>query len=304
MTPLVSVIIPTYNRWPVVAEAVESVLGQSFGSYELIVVDDGSEDGTLDGLRAYGSGVLAVSKPRRGVASARNLGASHSSGRYLAFLDSDDLWRPAKLKVQADYMESHPEVQICQTEEIWLRNGARVNPGKRHRKPSGDIFRASLDLCLVSPSAVMMTRDLLRRVGGFDESLPVCEDYDLWLRIAQDTPVPLIGEPLVIKRGGHADQLSRSTWGMDRFRAQALAKLLRSGIQGQKRIWVLEALKAKVAVLCLGARKRGKEEEALGYECLLAEFFRPDEDHDGRDSELRQDQGVPPADPGAVARAG
>lgn len=272
MSSLVSVIIPTYNRWPMVREAVESVLGQSLKGSELIVVDDGSGDGTVEGLRRYGSALRLLCQSRRGVAAARNLGVRSCSGRYLAFLDSDDLWRPAKLEVQLSFMESRPEAQICQTEEVWMRRGSRVNPKKRHRKPSGDIFRPSLELCLVSPSAVMMTRELFDRAGGFDESLPVCEDYDLWLRVALAAPVHLISEPLVVKRGGREDQLSRSVWGMDRFRILALHKLLRAGLSGERRRWVLEVLAKKVAILAQGARKRGREEEAEGYEKVLSDF--------------------------------
>ena len=267
---LVSVIIPTFNRWAMVCDAVESVLRQSHKTYELIVVDDGSQDGTIEKLRRYGSRVNLLFQPRRGVAAARNLGVRCSRGRYLAFLDSDDLWLSRKLETQIAFMEQNPGVQICQTEEIWVRNGERVNPKKRHHKPSGDIFRASLDLCLVSPSAVMMTRELFMRLGGFDEAFDVCEDYDLWLRIAVDTPVPLISEPLVVKRGGHEDQLSRSTWGLDRFRVLALEKLLRSGLRGEKRRWALEALAGKVTILAQGARKRGKVSEALVYQRILA----------------------------------
>ena len=193
MAPLVRVVIPTHNRWPMVCDAVGSVLAQSYRDFELIVVDDGSEDGTAEKLAAkYGSAVRVVWQPRRGVAAARNLGAKCSCGSYLAFLDSDDLWQPRKLEVQMAFMRAHADRQICQTEEIWIRNGVRVKPKKRHRKPSGDLFRASLDLCLVSPSAALMTRELFERVGGFDDSFPVCEDYDLWLRIALDHPVYLI----------------------------------------------------------------------------------------------------------------
>lgn len=275
MTPLVSVVIPTHNRWPMLCDAIGSVLGQSYEGFEVIVVDDGSQDKTLENLKRYGLPLRVISQSRRGVAAARNLGARRSRGKYLAFLDSDDLWRPRKLEVQVAFMEERPGLQICQTEEIWIRRGVRVNPKSRHHKPSGDIFRASLDLCLVSPSAVMMTRELFERVGGFDESFTVCEDYDLWLRVAVDNPVPLIPAPLVVKRGGHEDQLSRSTWGLDRFRVLALQKLLRSGIQGEKRRWVLEALARKVAILTQGARKRGKEDEAATYEAIMAQFSDP-----------------------------
>ena len=287
MMPSVSVIIPTYNRRPLVREAVESVLAQSYRGFELIVVDDGSEDGTVRELSACGPGITVIPQARRGAASARNLGVRSSRGKYLAFLDSDDLWKPRKLEIQAAFLDSHPELEICQTEEVWLRNGRRVNPRKRHRKPSGDIFRPSLELCLVSPSAVMMTRGLFELLGGFDESFPVCEDYDLWLRVSRDYPVPLIPDPLTIKRGGHPDQLSRSTWGMDRFRVRALEKLLRSGVAGEKRSWVIEAMAGKIAVLAGGARRRGRESEALEYERLAAEFTR-ERDHVGpTDSGLR-----------------
>ncbi|MDE0029440.1 MAG: glycosyltransferase family A protein [Deltaproteobacteria bacterium] len=263
---LVSVIIPTHDRWPMLGEAVESVLVQTADNFELIVVDDGSTDDTACRLRDYGVRLTVLTQSRRGVAAARNHGASRASGGYLAFLDSDDLWHPHKLERQLSFMERHPEVEICQTDEIWIRNGVRVNPRNKHRKPSGDIFRASLDLCLVSPSAVMMRRDLFERVGGFDESLPVCEDYDLWLRIARDTEIPLIPEALVTKRGGHADQLSRSTWGFDRFRVTSIANLIESGLDAEKTGWALEALAKKVTILAKGFRKRGNEAMARDYE--------------------------------------
>lgn len=274
MPPAVSVVIPTYNRWPMIREAVESVLAQSFRDFELIVVDDGSSDGTAAKLEALGRDVRIIVQSRRGVSAARNEGAREARGRYLAFLDSDDLWLPEKLAVQYAFMGAHPEIQICQTEEVWIRYGVRVNPKAKHRKPSGDIFRPSLELCLVSPSAVMMTKEFAAETGGFDETFLVCEDYDLWLRIAADHRVPLIPAPLVVKRGGHVDQLSRSMWGMDRYRVAALQKLLRSGIAGEKRQWVIEALRRKVAVLAGGAKKRGRSQEGVAYEALVMEFDR------------------------------
>ncbi len=263
---LVSVVIPTYDRWPVVGEAVESVLAQSFDDYELIVVDDGSTEETGDRLRQYGERLTVLTQRRGGVSAARNLGACRALGKYLAFLDSDDLWHPRKLQRQLDFMERNPEVEICQTDEIWIRNGTRVNPRNRHRKPSGDVFRASLELCLVSPSAVMMRRELFERVGGFDESLPVCEDYDLWLRIARDTEIPLIPEALVTKRGGHADQLSRATWGLDRFRVLSIANLIEAGLDPERAGWALDAMAKKVTILAQGFRKRGNEAMARAYE--------------------------------------
>ncbi|MGH7852434.1 MAG: glycosyltransferase family 2 protein [Candidatus Binatia bacterium] len=290
MPPVVSVIIPTFNRWPMVGEAVESVLSQSFADFELIVVDDGSTDGTTSELARLGSRVRILSTPRRGVSAARNAGVGRSEGRYIAFLDSDDLWRPGKLARQTAFMDARPDVQICQTEEIWIRNGVRVNPKAVHRKPSGDVFLRSLDLCLVSPSAVMMRRELFQRHGGFDETFPVCEDYDLWLRIAAELPIPLIPAALVVKRGGHADQLSHSMWGMDRYRVLALQKLLRSGLAGNRGAAVIEVLRRKVGVLANGASKRGKLRDAANFEAILAEFHLERTDGGERDSRLREQQ--------------
>lgn len=301
MAPLVSVIIPTYNRWPMLGQAIESVLKQSYQGFELIVVDDGSDDQTAVELMRYGSEIRLISQARRGVAAARNFGVRSCRGGYLAFLDSDDLWKRKKLEIQVAFMAAH-EIQICQTEEVWIRRGVRVNPKKRHRKPSGDIFRSSLDLCLVSPSAVMMTRELFERVGGFDEALTICEDYDLWLRVALDTPVHLIPEPLVLKRGGHPDQLSHSTWGLDRFRALALKKLLDAGLQGEKRKWAIEALANKVAILTRGARKRKKEYEALIYDSLLSEFIEEIIHDRSADPRLQPGKGVSQPNAGALAQ--
>ena len=299
--PAVSVIIPTYNRWPMVADAIESVLAQSYSSFEVIVVDDGSTDGTRDQLSKFGSKIRLIAQQRRGVAAARNLGVGVAKAGYIAFLDSDDLWLPKKLEIQAAFMNAKG-VEICQTEEIWIRNGVRVNPKAKHQKPSGDIFRRSLELCLVSPSAVMMTKALFEETGGFDESFPVCEDYDLWLRVSVASPVSLIPAPLVVKCGGHADQLSRSTWGMDRYRIAALEKLLQSGLSGEKHAWVMDALRRKVAILSRGARRRGKEGEADAYEAVLPRLPGENRDVGRADSGVCKRQRISSADAATVVR--
>jgi glycosyltransferase involved in cell wall biosynthesis len=243
-------------------------------------------------LSRYGASLRLRSQTRRGVSAARNFGARVARGRFLAFLDSDDLWQPKKLQVQTGYMLRHPTVEICQTEEIWTRHGVRVNPRAVHRKPSGDIFLRSLELCLVSPSAVMVTRALFHEAGGFDEALPVCEDYDLWLRLGVDHLFGLVPEPLVIKRGGRDDQLSHSVWGMDRYRIIALQKLLRSPISGARRAAALAAMRRKIAILAQGARKRDRERDARDYEALLEEFDAEKSNDRYGDLRLRQGEGV------------
>lgn len=271
-SPRVSVIIPTYNRAWCLPEAIDAVLGQTCQDFELIVVDDGSRDETPAVVSAYGPAVRLLTQTNRGVSAARNLGVRASRGRLLAFLDSDDLWLPDKLARQAALFDTHPEALICQTEETWIRRGVRVNPRHRHRKPSGWIFEASLDLCLVSPSAVMMRRELFKTVGFFDETLPACEDYDLWLRVSARYPVHLIDAPLVVKRGGHADQLSRQH-SLDRYRIQSLAKLLASGTLSTSQTRAAAAmLRKKCRIYAAGCRKRGKIEAAEACEALAAAY--------------------------------
>lgn len=292
MKPRVSVVIPAFNRWRLLAEAIDSVLAQSYRDFELIVVDDGSTDATASELAKLASRLQFFVTERRGVSAARNLGVSQSRGHYIAFLDSDDLWLNSKLERQTRFMDEHPEFHICQTDEIWIRNGVRVNPSAVHQKPSGDIFSRSLKLCLVSPSAVMMTKALFERTGGFDEAFPVCEDYDLWLRISAQHQVPLIPDRLTIKRGGHADQLSRSIWGMDRYRILALQKILRSNLSRSQEAAVLKMLRHKVTIVAAGARKRGREQEAQNLEAIVAELEQEKLNGRQRDPGIREPEGI------------
>ncbi len=265
MAPLVSIIIPTYNRGWILKEAIDSVLSQKFQDFELIVVDDGSTDNTGDILREYQKDIIVIRQKNSGVSAARNKGIYRASGSLVAFLDSDDLWLPEKLSVQVAFFNANPDAVICQTEEIWIRNGVRVNPKKRHKKPSGMIFEQSLILCLVSPSAVMIRRSLFDIVGLFDESLPACEDYDLWLRISYKYPVYLIDTPLIIKRGGHEDQLSRNP-GLDCYRILSLKKMIESSLLStEQNKAAVKILKEKCLIYAGGCLKRGREEEALYY---------------------------------------
>jgi glycosyltransferase involved in cell wall biosynthesis len=268
----VSVIIPTYNRGWIIKEAIDSVLAQDYTEFELIVVDDGSADHTSDVLDSYRNVIKVLSQKNKGVSAARNRGIAEASGKFIAFLDSDDLWLPQKLSVQIEFFNQTPDALICQTEEVWIRNGLRVNPRKRHKKSSGMIFKPSLELCLVSPSAVMIQRSLFDRVGKFDETLPACEDYDLWLRTSCRFPVHLIDAPLIIKRGGHGDQLS-SRSGLDKFRIKAIEKIINSGLlSDDQRRAAVNILEKKCDIYAAGCRKRGRTEEAKYYESLSNKY--------------------------------
>lgn len=224
--PLITAIIPTFNRADCLKGAIKSVVEQSFTNWELIVVDDGSSDSTEEIVRFFNDDrIHYIEQENRGVSAARNTGIKKACGDFIAFLDSDDRWEPRKLEVQKNFFDSNPGVYICQTEEVWVRNGVRVNPKKKHAKPSGWIFKECLPLCCVSPSAVMMRRDVFETVGMFDESLPACEDYDLWLRASLHYEVVTLPDQLTIKIGGHDDQLSRQPC-LDVYRIKSLKKLL------------------------------------------------------------------------------
>ena len=248
------------------------MLDQDYANLELIVVDDGSTDDTKGLLSRFGDRITVIRQANRGVSAARNAGIRAASGELIALLDSDDTWLPGKVTAQVAFFSNHPDALVCQTEEIWIRNGVRVNPGKRHRKEAGMIFERSLALCLVSPSAVMMRKSLLDEVGLFDETLPACEDYDLWLRIAWKHPIHLIDRPLIVKRGGHDDQLSRMPE-LDKYRIQSIARLLDSGVLSPGQDDAARAmLTTKCAIYAKGCRKRGRIEEAERYEQLAGRY--------------------------------
>ena len=272
-SPKISVIVPTYNRAYQLKETLCSVLTQTYQDFELIVVDDGSIDDTSKVVKAFPRVKYLALKENYGVSIARNEGLAFAKGKYICFLDSDDLWDQKKLKIQFCWMEDNTDCQVCYTDEIWIRNGVRVNQMNIHRKYSGDIYLHCLPLCIVSPSSAMLRIGLFDEIGDFDESLPACEDYDLWLRISMKYEFELINEPLIIKKGGHADQLSKKYWGMDRFRVVALKKLLDSNLlEGERLRLTRSELARKCSVLIKGFVKRGKKEEELHYRTIIEKY--------------------------------
>ena len=271
--PLVSVIIPTHNRAPMLGEAINSVLKQTFRDFELIIVDDGSTDNSKAVVQTTAPTAKYIYQENKGVSAARNAGIQLAQGNYLAFLDSDDLWKKNKLSIQMQQILADPVIKICYTNEVWFRNGRHLNQKKKHQKYSGWILEKMLTLCLISASSVVIAREVFQTVGLFDEHLIVCEDYDLWLRIAVRYPVTFIDQTLIIKRGGHPDQLSHRYWGMDRFRVKALEKLLLNpDLKVDQKPAVLKTLIEKCHIIALGALKRGYETRAEHYQALVQTY--------------------------------
>ena len=271
--PRVSIIIPTRNRASFLCEAIESVLRQTYRDFELIVVDDGSTDVTPYLSDRWRGQIRWIRQAHAGVSRARNVGIQRSRGRYLSFLDSDDLWVADKLETQVRFLDANPHYPVCYTDEVWIRRGRRVNPKRSHRKYSGWIFEQCLPLCIISPSSVMMRREVLDTVGLFDETLPVCEDYDLWLRVTSRFPVFFLEKKLIIKRGGHADQLSNRSWGNDRYRVRALEKqLLPNRLTPPERRAALEMIQRKCLILAGGFLRRGKMDQGQRYKTLAEKY--------------------------------
>ena len=269
--PKITAILPTWNRAEWLEKSIQSVLDQTFGDFELVVVDDASTDSTAEIIERYSGKIRTiVFSENRGVSAARNAAIKNSDSEWIAFLDSDDFWHPDKLQKQIAQTKMRPACPLHFTDEIWIRNGVRVNPKKKHQKKEGWIFQPSLALCLMAPSTVILRRELFEVHGLFDENLPVCEDYDLWLRLTAQHPVALLDEKLMTRHGGHADQLSRSDWGIDRYRVQSIQKILNTeSLRPEDRTAAMRMLIEKCGILAKGFRKRGNLKEVEKYEKII-----------------------------------
>ena len=269
----VSVVIPTFDRAELVCRALRSVYQQTLPPDEVLVVDDGSTDDTAARVEREFPQARVIRQDNMGVSAARNRGIEEAQGRWIALLDSDDEWKREKLERQLAQLVSQPHA-VCHCDEVWIRNGERVNQRRRHAKRGGRIYMDCLELCAISPSAVVIERSAFAKAGMFDEAFPVCEDYELWLRLTARFPVLLVDQPLVVKYGGHADQLSRSRGGMDRFRVRALAKAWREldHLSVDERCRTLEVLIGKLEVLIGGARKRDRVDLLRQFEPQVPHF--------------------------------
>jgi glycosyltransferase involved in cell wall biosynthesis len=268
----ISVVIPSYNRAHTLQRALKSVLNQTSPADEIIVVDDGSTDHSATLMQQFPT-IKLIQQENKGVSAARNTGIRATTHEWIALLDSDDEWLADKLISIRQSQHDHPEIKLFHSNEIWIRNGVRVNPMNKHNKYGGDIFHYCLPLCVISPSAVVLHRSLFDQCGLFNENLPACEDYDLWLRICHQYPVVYLPQALIKKYGGHDDQLSRRYWGMDRFRIQSLHELMQlKTLNTVQRQQTQDTLVKKLKILIKGAIKHNNQQILDQFQPLLEQY--------------------------------
>ncbi len=265
----ISVVIPSHNRGHSLDRALQSVYAQTSAVDEVILVDDGSSDGSAARAETQFPGLVVIQQSQRGVSAARNRGILAARHDWIALLDSDDSWQPEKIETIRKAAARHADFVLYHSDEIWIRNGVRVNPMHKHRKHGGWIFKQCLPLCAISPSTTVIRRETLLELGMFDEDLPACEDYDLWLRLCHRFPVYFVEQPLVTRYGGHDDQLSRQYPLMDRFRVRSLHRLLESETLRDDDFSAARAmLLEKLEILLRGARKHGNDAVIAEFEPL------------------------------------
>jgi len=256
----ISVVIPSYNRRHTLQRALKSVFEQSSAVDEVILVDDGSTDSSAAMVAREFPSVKLVRQPNLGVSAARNRGIEAARHDWIALLDSDDSWLPAKIEKIRAAQRHQPDFVLFHSDEIWMRRGVRVNPMNKHRKQGGWIFEQCLPLCAISPSAAVIKKSVLQELGMFDQGLPACEDYDLWLRLCHRFPVHYLDQVLIIKYGGHDDQLSHRHPVMDQFRVRSLHRLLcEAALTAEQQAAARVVLMAKLDILLKGASRHGNQ---------------------------------------------
>lgn len=262
----ISVVIPTYNRKELLKRSIDSVINQTIKPSEIIIVDDGSNDGTEEMVKKKYDSLKLIKQKNKGASAARNSGIKASSGEWICFLDSDDEWINDKLEKQIIAVANNSDYKFFHSNEIWIKNGKRINQKKKHKKYGGDIFKKCLDMCRISPSSVLINKSIFEEIGFFNENLVVCEDYELWLRICDKYEVFFIDEPLIFKYGGHQGQLSYSIDSIEYHRIKALEYLLSTGLSKENRDYTIQMLISKISIYLNGLIKRGKKHEIAVYE--------------------------------------
>ena len=269
----ISVIIPTYNRSKLLIRAIKSVINQTLQPEEIIVIDNGSTDNTSNIIARYFRNIRYFFHDKKGVSSARNKGLKISRGNWISFLDSDDEWVKDKLMLQREYLLKNSNAQFLHTNEIWYKNGKYLNQKKIHKKSGGFIFKNCLELCCISPSSTMIKKKLFDKIGYFDESFEVCEDYEFWLRVSSKIKIHFLEDKLTIKHGGHDGQLSKKYWGMDRFRIMAIEKnILNNWFNEKQKSYAIDDLISKIKIILIGAKNRNNQKLFSEYHNKLLKW--------------------------------
>jgi glycosyltransferase involved in cell wall biosynthesis len=208
--PEISVIIPCYNNHDYIQECLDSVLNQTFSDFEVILVDDGSTDGTTETVKAYLPKLKLISQKNQGPAVARNVGLEEATGKYVAFQDADDLWYPEKLELQLKFLESNPRFDWVYADMSTFNDQQRLQASWFADRPTyqGKVFEKLINNNFIPTITVMAKKEAVLSVGGFDPSLRSCEDKDLWLRLARKNELGRLDKVLA-KRRFHTHNLCR-----------------------------------------------------------------------------------------------
>jgi glycosyltransferase involved in cell wall biosynthesis len=290
-----SVVVPTCNKREQVAQALQSALAQTYRNFEIAIVDDGSTDGTpAHVFRTFGAEPKAIDivshlnpaalRPffhhfvhdgvtfkyhyhtNRGLAAARNRGIRHARGSYVAFLEAEDRWDPTHLETQLAFLEANQGARISRVGEHPGRTCPRGRRPGRAERASGWLFASALENCPASISCAVIHRSCFTECGAFDENLPACEDYDLWLRLSARFPIYYVDGPEVVHRSPRAE-ISPHAWTWDRFRVYALEKSFQSGhLDPEQRFLVSQEIVRRCERLVDGFRRQKSEERANFYE--------------------------------------
>ncbi len=250
----ITAIIPTFNRADFLPKAIESISNQNYKIDEVIIVDDGSNDNTREILKNY-KDLKIISTKNSGVSYARNRGIKMAKNSWIAFLDSDDTWMKVKIKKQIDFHTKNPDILFSHTGERWVRGGKEIKYPKSLKKPHGDCFLQNTSTCKIAASSVLMNKSIFEDIGYFDESMRVCEDYDMWLRVSYRYKIGLIPEQLITKYAGHS-QLSSTIFAIDRYHIYSLLNFLDTDFKDE----IKKEIEKKCNILEKGAFKHNNQE--------------------------------------------
>ncbi|WP_457746480.1 glycosyltransferase family 2 protein [Sulfurimonas sp.] len=239
----ITVVIPTYNRYNLLKRALDSVFSQTHQPQEVIVIDDGSNDDTYK-IKEDFPQIIYIFQKNKGVSATRNRAILEAKYEWIAFLDDDDEWHESKLEKQMYFHQKHPNILMSYTAEKWVRNDIVVKIPKKYKKIGQDAFVENLSYCNIAPSSVIVHKSILNATGLFDEELEVCEDYDLWLRIASKYTIGLLNEKLIVKYAGHENQLGFSK-NMDSIRIEILQRLMNINIDPIRKKYIYKELEEK-----------------------------------------------------------